>query len=936
MAGPYDTSPTGTPGGRQNWVDETGGLPPFMRAIVHALRRQGKAGNAYRLAWGILKNFAAGHDGHGHKVSAKTQTKAVAALAQLSAMRAASHARSAGAKLSATRGDAVTTIDLAPTQAKRDRAKEAGHALPDGSFPIENGEDLRKAIHLAGNATDPAKARRFICKRAKALGLDSMIPSSWNTSDYSTPIDLAEPKWSHGWVPLNDAAKRVAAARKAAGLGKGGTVPPSGDPVGNIKAFQQRYGLPVTGKMDAATKAKAATVTAKHKGNKHFTRAAALNALGQGNRKKAKGLLDRRAKGLAARAAREKSMHLSVLIERANAIEDPEARGAARQQVVDLAARWKHGWIPLNAEAMRIAARSGPGGQRSRSVSIAGRARRRQLATRGFSGNDVPGSGKGAGKQLTESKVHSDANPGPFKDRTDFYTQLGQHRDAWVQAHPGTTQRSHGHQADAEFFAKHGKWDHSGDTFPKTDALKAVASETDARMASLDKAIRSGSEAGRRAAPHLTAEETALHAKFRTLSATQHRTPGEQKWLDDHRAQATTLEHKLFAAGAEGYTDQGDGFFREPTGGMIKKNAISKVKAAPNHAAQLQALVAKGDADRGKLPPVAEESKAHKLQPGMLVSHTGKGINWYAHSSNGQRHASHTDRPKIQTGRVKSVKKAVNQGSTGYDVTFEDGNTVFMTPQVRVNVHGGAGGSTAKPVSAMSAKELLAERERVTGIPQGGKSKGKAHHQPGADVTFRTRSAQGDGKVVRADGPNHVIVADNAGRGERRVHKSFVQPRVGSMGAVDARAARAAAPRARDTKGDRLYEEPVTANGVRIGGIRKRDSASGSDYRQRPFRAVPSGGDSGAVNFKTKREATQFLERHAAQSAATPDRANVGREVDASRNLANRRVAQSPSKFPATRADAFNSLPLDQRRVAIRQGINIPGYHLSNGKMVKG
>jgi hypothetical protein len=43
MEAKYDTSPVGTAGGRQNWVDKAGGLPPFIRAVAHALIRSGKS-----------------------------------------------------------------------------------------------------------------------------------------------------------------------------------------------------------------------------------------------------------------------------------------------------------------------------------------------------------------------------------------------------------------------------------------------------------------------------------------------------------------------------------------------------------------------------------------------------------------------------------------------------------------------------------------------------------------------------------------------------------------------------------------------------------------------------------------------------------------------------------------------------------------------------
>jgi hypothetical protein len=75
----YDTSPIGTPGGRQNWVDKAGGLPSFIRAIAHALIRHGASvQRAIATAVAACKRWAAG----GGNVSAKTRAKAAAAVAE--------------------------------------------------------------------------------------------------------------------------------------------------------------------------------------------------------------------------------------------------------------------------------------------------------------------------------------------------------------------------------------------------------------------------------------------------------------------------------------------------------------------------------------------------------------------------------------------------------------------------------------------------------------------------------------------------------------------------------------------------------------------------------------------------------------------------------------------------------------------------------------
>ena len=52
---------------------------------------------------------------------------------------------------------------------------EKGEALPDGSFPIANGDDLKAAMQSIGRAKDPEKAKAHIRRRAKALKLTDML-----------------------------------------------------------------------------------------------------------------------------------------------------------------------------------------------------------------------------------------------------------------------------------------------------------------------------------------------------------------------------------------------------------------------------------------------------------------------------------------------------------------------------------------------------------------------------------------------------------------------------------------------------------------------------------------------------------------------------------------------------------------------------------------
>jgi hypothetical protein len=63
--------------------------------------------------------------------------------------------------------------------AERKQLASEGKALPDGSFPIVNEKDLKNAISTYGLSKDKPRAKKWIVKRAKALGKSDLIPKSW-------------------------------------------------------------------------------------------------------------------------------------------------------------------------------------------------------------------------------------------------------------------------------------------------------------------------------------------------------------------------------------------------------------------------------------------------------------------------------------------------------------------------------------------------------------------------------------------------------------------------------------------------------------------------------------------------------------------------------------------------------------------------------------
>ena len=51
--------------------------------------------------------------------------------------------------------------------------------MDDGSYPIHDKADLKRAIQAYGRAKDKAATKRHIIKRARALGATDMLPEGW-------------------------------------------------------------------------------------------------------------------------------------------------------------------------------------------------------------------------------------------------------------------------------------------------------------------------------------------------------------------------------------------------------------------------------------------------------------------------------------------------------------------------------------------------------------------------------------------------------------------------------------------------------------------------------------------------------------------------------------------------------------------------------------
>ena len=118
----------------------------------------------------------------------------------------------------------VLAIDMNPLVAssfreydttQRKEMADKGWALPDGSYPIADVEDLRNAIQAIGRASDPEAAKAHIRKRARDLDAEDLIPDTWSADTYAVGmveeevveeevVDEEEPPVPDELIPAED------------------------------------------------------------------------------------------------------------------------------------------------------------------------------------------------------------------------------------------------------------------------------------------------------------------------------------------------------------------------------------------------------------------------------------------------------------------------------------------------------------------------------------------------------------------------------------------------------------------------------------------------------------------------------------------------------------------------------------------------------------
>jgi hypothetical protein len=82
------------------------------------------------------------------------------------------------------------------SDARRKQLARDGKAMGDGSYPIENEQDLKNAISSWGRGGARADVKQHIIRRAKALGKSDLIPEDWKS-------DIKKSVWGNAFLPVD-------------------------------------------------------------------------------------------------------------------------------------------------------------------------------------------------------------------------------------------------------------------------------------------------------------------------------------------------------------------------------------------------------------------------------------------------------------------------------------------------------------------------------------------------------------------------------------------------------------------------------------------------------------------------------------------------------------------------------------------------------------
>lgn len=167
--------------GQGLWKHKGWQLPALVQHVANDLihERGMTESHAVEMAVGIVKNWAHGHDGHGHKVHPDTQAKAIAAVAEWEKLKARTHAGRSAVSDDGQRAEMSSkSINDLPDSAfayiESGGKKDAeGKTTPRSKrhFPIHDAAHVRNALSRAPQSPFGDKAMPKIRAAAKKFGV---------------------------------------------------------------------------------------------------------------------------------------------------------------------------------------------------------------------------------------------------------------------------------------------------------------------------------------------------------------------------------------------------------------------------------------------------------------------------------------------------------------------------------------------------------------------------------------------------------------------------------------------------------------------------------------------------------------------------------------------------------------------------------------------